>query len=132
MRREDWPSRLAAFIETRRSMPFGWGSHDCVTMATDWISEATGQDPIADIRGWDDALSAARTIEALGGLRAAVGERLGPEIDPALAQRGDIVMHEETARPGLGVCVGEWFAAPLEAGGVLLVTMGRAVCAWRV
>lgn len=132
MRREDWPSRLAAFVEAKRAAPFGWGSHDCVTMAAAWIEEATGIDPVADIRGWDDALSAARTIEALGGLRQAVTDRLGPEIGPAFAQRGDIVLHEETERPGLGVCVGELFAAPLDEGGVVLVPMDRAVCAWRV
>lgn len=132
MRREDWPGRLAAFVEARREMPFAWGAHDCVTMAADWIEQATGVDPIADLRGWDDALSASRTIESLGGLKQAVTDRLGAEIPVAFAQRGDVVLHDETDRPGLGVCVGEWFAAPLEEGGVVLVAMDRAVCAWRV
>lgn len=132
MRREDWPSRLAAFVDARREMLFEWGRHDCVTMAADWILEATGVDPIADIRGWTDAKSAAKKIRALGGLRKAVTKRLGAEIPVLTAQRGDIVMHEETDRPGLGVCVGEWFAAPLDEGGIALVAMDRAVCAWRV
>lgn len=132
MRAQDWPERLAAFIETRRAMPFGWGSNDCVTLAADWVREATGADPIADIRGWVDARSALLTIEALGGLRQAVTDRLGAEIPVLTAQRGDVVMHEETVRPGLGVCIAEQFMAPLEEGGIVMVPMNRAVCAWGV
>ena len=132
MRVQHWPRLLAEFVDSRKAMPFEWGVNDCVTMAADWVIAATGEDPIEDIRGWNDALSAARTIESLGGLSQAVTDRIGPEIPTAFAQRGDLVMHEETDRPGLGVCIGDRFAAPLEAGGVALVPMSRAVCAWRV
>lgn len=130
MRRQDWPVRLAAFLDARRGTPFAYGSHDCVLMAADWIVEATGEDPIAEIRGsWNDIREALRLSEDL---RDQVTRRLGAEIGPQFARRGDIVLHEETDRPGLGICVGEKFAAPLTAGGIVLLPMLRAVCAWRV
>jgi hypothetical protein len=116
MRRQDWPQRLAEFNVSRRRMPFTWGGNDCVTLAADWIEQATGTDPIADIRGWTDALSAARTIEALGGLEAAITARLGEPIPPAFARRGDVVLLDIAGRETVGV----------------VVPMGVALAAWRV
>ena len=131
MRRQDWPERLAAFNQARRRMPFAWGSNDCVTLAADWIEEATGVDPIADIRGWSDALSAGRTIEALGGLEAAITARLGDGIAPAFAQRGDVVLLDIAGRETVGVVYGTHAMGPGEEGAVM-VPMSVALAAWRV
>lgn len=130
MRPQDWPERLARFWRERRAMPFAWGLNDCCTLAADWVEQMSGADPIADIRGWDDALSAARTIEALGGMRAAVTQRMGEPVDWMLAQRGDVVLLT-LDRETLGVCMGAFAIAP-GADGALLVPMDRAECAWRV
>lgn len=131
MRPQDWPERLARFWRERRAMPFAWGTNDCTTLAADWVAEMTGADPIADIRGWDDALSARRTIEALGGMHEAVSARLGPSVDWMLAQRGDVVLLMLDGRETLGVVMGAHAIAPGEDG-ALLVPLDRAACAWRV
>ena len=131
MRHQDWPLRLARFYRARRNVPFAWGANDCCTLAADWVVEATGVDPIADIRGWDDALSASRTLEVLGGMRAAVTARMGGPINWMLAQRGDVVMMTLDGRPTLGVVISEYAIAPGEEG-ALLVPLGNADCAWRV
>ncbi len=132
MRREDWPQRLAAFIESRRLQPFAWGENDCVTFAADCARELTGTDPIAELRGsWRTALEAARVLDELGGLRAAVTQWQGDELPPALAQRGDAVLVEQLGRELLGVCVGDQIVAPGEHGAVWL-PISAAVAAWRV
>ena len=131
MRPQDWPERLVAFWRARRAIPFGWGSNDCCTLAADWVAEMTGTDPIADIRGWDDALSAARTIDELGGMREAVTARMGESIDWRMAKRGDVVLMVLDGRDTLAVVMGEYAIAPGESG-ARLVPMGHAVCAWGV
>lgn len=131
-RRDDWPERLFALIDARRDTPFGWGLHDCCTFAADAVREMTGADPIADLRGqWDDEVSALRLLKDHGGIEVLASERLGEQIAPAFAQRGDVVLHTLTGREALGVCVGDRFAAVGDVG-VELVPMSHAVRAWRV
>lgn len=132
-RREDWPERLFALIEARRDTPFEWSAHDCCTFAADAVHEMTGVDPIADLRGkWDDEVSALRLLKKHGGIEALASERLGEQVAPAFAQRGDVVLHTLTGREALGVCVGDRFAAVADTVGVELVPMSAAVRAWRV
>lgn len=55
---EDWPERLAAFIEQRRKMPFAWGSNDCALFAADAVCAITGVDLGEPFRGrYDDEAS---------------------------------------------------------------------------
>lgn len=130
-RREDWPARLAAYIDAHRDTAFAWGAFDCARFAAGWVIEATGEDPIADLV-WTDQRSALATLKRLGGLRVAVEDRLGAPISAALAQRGDVVLHELAERAGLGVCVGAEFAAPSADGGLVFAPMALARMAWRV
>ena len=32
-RLEDWPERLAAYVDAHRDTPFRWGQNDCATFA---------------------------------------------------------------------------------------------------
>lgn len=130
-RREDWPARLARYVDAHRDMPFAWGSFDCVRFAAGWVREATGSDPVEGL-DWADERSALRVLESLGGLQAAVETRFGAAISCALAWRGDLVLHEMSRRPGLGVCVGAEFAAPSEDGGLMFLPMSAARMAWRI
>lgn len=132
MRREDWPERLAGFVDSRRNMDFAYGSNDCALFAADAIREMTGSDPLADLRGrWTTARGAARLLNKMGGLRAAATSLLGDEIAPAFAQRGDVVLLPNEGRECLGICTGLVAAAP-GATGIVWLPMSAAVAAWRV
>ena len=50
-RLEDWPERLAAFVEARRAMPFRWGQNDCALFAADAVAAVTGVDLAERWRG---------------------------------------------------------------------------------
>lgn len=131
-RRQDWPRELQVFCRERRSMPFAWGQNDCALLAADWVWRCTGHDPIAHLRGaWHDAVSAARQIDALGGLYNAVTEILGPPISPSFARRGDVALIEIEGRETLSVCVGEHALGPA-ADGALLAPMTAATAVWIV
>jgi len=129
-RREDWAERLFALIEARRETPFRWATHDCCSFAAAAVETMTGTNPIADLE-WHDEVSALRLLKDHGGIEALASERLGEQITPAFAQRGDVVLHTLTGREALGVCIGDRFAAVGDAG-VQLVPMSHAVRAWRV
>ncbi len=134
MRRvEDWPARLAAFIEQARRKPFAYGTWDCCLLAAAWVQEATGRDFAAEFRGrYEDQAVAVALVAARGGLEAVVTSALGaPLAAPTLARRGDVVMFETPDGRALAVAVGTQalYAGPL---GAAFVEMPRWVRAWRV
>lgn len=91
----DWPERLIDFIAERLSAPFAFGPQDCCSFAGDCALRLTGNDPMADLRGYSTLEEAARILAP--GLPALVDARL-PRIAPAAARRGDIGMIE--SKPG--------------------------------
>jgi len=126
----DWPTRLATFIAERRNQEFVWGSRDCVALAADWIEVATGE------RVFHGKHTTQRTAQAevieRGGMRHAVTDVLGPELDhPRRAQRGDVVMYEGIFGDTLGVCAGAQFWAQ-GADGLVAEPMSAVVAAWRI
>lgn len=134
MRFDDWPERLAAFVATRRAVPFAYGKTDCGLTVADWVREATGQDPATDLRG--RYLSAAGAIRAVREAGAAdlvglVTARLGPPVAPLMAQRGDIVEVPGEDGPALGICIGGDLVA-MRPAGLATIVMANAVRAWRV
>ncbi len=135
-RREDWPARLAAFIESRRKAVFCWGEQDCWLFCADWVAEATGSDPLARFRGrYHDRASALRLLwEERGSLDpvAAVSSLDQPLPAPLLARRGDIVAIATPDGPALGICLGDGIAALTEADGLTFLPLGAALAAWRV
>lgn len=110
MRRNDWPERLAAFIDARRRVAFRWGTNDCCIVAADWVLEATGVDPAATWRGYASEAEAQAIIERAGGMRELVS--LPERATPRLAQRGDVVLAEHEGQQVFGVVVGDMYAAP--------------------
>lgn len=143
MRFNDWPTRLHAAIEARRSMPFTWGKNDCCMFAADLVKAMTGGDIAAKWRGaYSDAVGAALAIKRGGGIAGLVesvsaefGLRELPSV--AYAQRGDLVEIDiehtagDAAGPALGVCVGAQVAAAGEKGVVFVPTL-KCRKAWRV
>lgn len=127
----EWQSALADLIGARMTAPFAWGSHDCCLFAADCVQAITGFDPAADARGtYDDERSAARVLKKLGGLEQIAATRCGPEIPPAAARVGDVVLGK-VDRECLGVCTGETWHAP-SADGLAARPMAEALKAWRV
>lgn len=132
MRLPDWQSRLAAVMREAQARPFAWGSHDCATFAATCVVAVTGVDRIADVRAaWQSELQAARLLERLGGLRAAIGERLGaPLASVALAQPGDVGISDQAGRDALCVCGGVNWHMPAELG-LATLAADQVLCAWR-
>lgn len=129
MRREDWPERLAAFLDARRYTPFDWALNNCASFTADAVEAMTGDRPL--IPEYASERAAARLL-ATRGLRDRVNDAMAPEIGAAFARRGDVVMfRNDDDRETLGVCEGAYIAAP-GADGLVLLPMSRAVAAWRV
>jgi hypothetical protein len=117
VRVQDWPERLAAFIEGRRHAPFAWGTHDCAMFGGSAIEAQIGTDPFAAFRGRytteeeaDAITSPAGGFEAL--LAATLAEFGAAECPPALAQRGDVGMVRVGNTEALGVIMGGLVAVP--------------------
>ena len=133
MRHQDWSKRFNMLIQVSHNKLFVWGTHDCCLFAADVVNELTGIDHAQFLRGrYRTHLGAARIIKKLGGVKVIVENALGDEIQPLLAQRGDIVLIK-TKEFGdtLAVCAGEYCFAP-GYNGLAKVSIQEAVAAWRV
>jgi len=131
-RREDWPLRLEAAIESARVQAFRWGEHDCVRFATGVVRDLTGCDMVAQTGlVWATRAEARRAERAAGGIAAAVTRVLGDPIAAALAQRGDLLLTCGPAGQSLGVCIG---ARGAFAGkkGLAFVPIAQCEQGWRV
>jgi len=137
----NWPAKLALFVEEKRNQPFVWGENDCALFTCDWIIILTGADCAAELRGrYRTALGASRLLRRFGGLERLIegnAEEFGwKEIPVRAAQRGDIVIaflpENRAAMPcAVGVVVG---AKAVFAGtaGIVFVPLLQCARAWRV
>lgn len=132
---EDWPSRLAAHVETVRAAPFAWGVSDCCLFAADCILAMTGVDLAVEYRGrYRTKRGAYAVLKRLcgGGVEAAVHRMLGaPLSTPLTAQRGDVVLIDTPDGPALGICLGVQCGCQSPHGTTFL-PMPAARLAWRV
>lgn len=135
-RLQRWPDRLAAFVDSRRALPFAWGSNDCCSFAIDAVEAITGR-RVWDVT-WTDEAGARAVIEEAGGLIAAVSSALGrPGQNWREARRGDVVLAEQPepygdmGRDGLMICVGTDLAGP-SAAGLGFTLCRKAKLVWRV
>ncbi len=142
LRAHDWPTRLLNQVEQARRTPFAWGVADCCLFACDCVQAMTGVDPAAWFRGrYRTRGGAMRALRAYagGGLEAtaqSIATDLGmPELPPALAQRGDVVLLSvpdcQPENLALGICLGGHHAAQGPQG-VSAIPLAQAVRAWRV
>lgn len=129
MRLQDWPERLADYVELRRDVPFSWGGNDCSTFAAGAVEAMTGAAP--SVPTAESAQQYAQLLQASGSLLALTTETLGEPIHPAYAQRGDVMLIVIDERETLGVCLGASIAAP-GAAGLMTVPIDTATAAWRV
>src|SRR6267378_209453 len=124
---DDWPTRLDAFIESRKEYAFSWGSQDCCLFACDCILEMTGEDLARQFRDcYHDAAEARSMLEhfsdepmTVGSLASEIAKAKGiEEVPVSFAQRGDIVLVLQDERESLGVVslIGDTLWAPGEFG----------------
>jgi len=128
----DWQARYGAFVESRRLMPFAWGSNDCCTLAADCAKAITGVDPIpAALRNHGDEKADLRRLEALGGVGGVGDAFAGPVVPVLMARVGDVGLVHAEGREGLAVCNGEtWLTVGRD--GLVTLPLRAATRAWRV
>ena len=141
MRRDDWPERLAAFLEAQRRTAFSWTTHNCALFAADAVEAMTGEDPVPDWRGAADKASLLARLDTDhgGDLEEAATAVMGTPLERMrMAQRGDVVS-AMTVGPGgealaLGVCLGGRCAFAGSDEGMGWTTLPLTACrlAWRV
>jgi cell wall-associated NlpC family hydrolase len=146
MRREDWPQRLAEYLEEHRSTPFVWGTFDCCLFVCDAIEAMTGVDPGRNLRGRYvnetgalDVLLEEYGTDNLERVVEKICELEGyPEMTPSFAQRGDVVIvnaplsAESMFHVCLGIVAPGGRAAVASPRGFILFPLSRVVRAWRV
>lgn len=140
MRVPDWEQKLDSMLRDRASWPFEFGKHDCVMLAADITREITGGLDLAEkVRGTysDRAGSEQCMKDAAGGdfqaaVAAVMESRAVPEVAPALAQRGDLVLVMGQDGPTLGIVGLEgsdsWAPGP---NGLIAFPTRKAMRAWR-
>lgn len=131
----DWVQRLHAYVDSRRALPFAWGSNDCATFAAGWVHALTGRDLLGELQiHYTDARGAAVLIGDNGGLLGLATRALGAPLQaPALAQRGDVLLVEIEGRESLTVLTGATVVGPDSAGLAVLPVDWRDVrAAWAV
>lgn len=127
-----WEDRLAAFVESRRALPFAWGSNDCCAFCADAIEAITGTRVLA-VDWQPDEASAMAAIEAAGGLVTAITALLGrPGQNWKEARRGDIALaelHDGKRVPML--VMGAYLCGP-GLDGLQFLPLGAARLIWRI
>ena len=134
VRRQDWPLRLNAWLDSVRDRAFSWGQFDCALGAADAVFAMTGVDYAVEFReAYFSKRNAVRLLAERGGLEALVTQALGAPLDgPKLAQRGDVVLVDSRGDgPALAVVIGAAAVAPSSAG-VVFVPAPQWLKAWRV
>jgi hypothetical protein len=127
----DWPERLAAYFDSVRTTPFAWGTHDCASFCREVIYAITGESRWPAITKYCTARGAMR-VTGGSSLLALVKLTLGEPVAPVYAGRGDVVLYVHPQHgPALGVCNGDNFAAPGDAG-LEFETMTAATHAWHI
>lgn len=132
----DWPERLAAIVEDRRTSSFYWGSQDCGSFAADVAIALTGEDPAAWLRGLYDSEEALEAVLAeRGGFEAAVAETMAdfgaPECPPAFAARGDWALVAVGNQQMVGVVLGDRIAVT-GLDGLRFVPLRLAARTWAI
>lgn len=133
MRLPDWDQRLAAWINAEAVHPFNEADAHCGWFAADAVIAITGIDLVSEWRGKHKTIAgAARALKKAGFEdHIALAASLLPEIAPAFAYRGDLMVIEQDGAFALGVLMGE-YAWARGRDGVCLVDRMQAHRAFKV
>lgn len=91
-----WRARFSSYLIEVAGKPFEWGAHDCALHPADGVLAQTGDDLAAEFRGrYSTETGAVRALKRYGaGTLADTFAAKMPEIDPADAIMGDVVIFE--------------------------------------
>lgn len=81
---------LADYITEKLSIPFGYGTHDCILFTIGWVEIATGNKYLPN-KIWKDEKEALRLIKKVGGLTKVFDEQFA-RINPNYAKDGDLTL----------------------------------------
>ena len=125
-----FPERLVAFVESRETTPYAWGSNDCATFLADAVIEVRGTDLLEGLRGsWSNQAEAQAVLDAQGGLIAFLDSKL-PRRHVNYTQRGDVcLIRDSVGNPSLAICTGSVCAAPGPEG-VERESMNKVLMVW--
>lgn len=132
MRPNDWPERLAEFIEANLHTPFNWGTHDCSQFVIKCEIAVTGSTKYQDSIGkYKTKRGAAMHLKGQGfdGLWDYVSSRY-TEIDKAFANRGDVVGHITPDGESVGIMIGNTIAC-VGDDGIIFKPINEAHRFWR-
>jgi hypothetical protein len=133
MRAAGWAEALVEAIESRKSTPFAWGSHDCCLFAADVALAITGVDYAHPVRGYSTREQAEEIIRGYSGMQAMVTALVGSGPVPVgLARRGDMVLAKFGASESVGILIGAQCAFAELRRGIAYHPMSVATCAWRI
>ena len=126
----DWEDRLHEFLNENAAREFSYGEWDCALFGANAVLALTGVDFAKNFRGrYQSAAGAVRALaeHGAGDLTSTFSAALGDACNPALAGRGDMVLHDGS----IGVCMAgfAWFAGE-EDGTPGLVAVKRPVEGW--
>ena len=106
----DWNSRLHAYIDKVRPLPYEEGVHDCALFGAGVVEAETGEDPAKDLRGYKTIQEGLKKLIKIGHHNHVdLAASLFDEISPVEASIGDLVAFEVDDPLGwaLGVSGGE-------------------------
>lgn len=125
-----WEDALADYLAEVRDRPHSYATHHCLLFVAGAVKAETGVDLAAGHRRkFKTQAGSVRYLRSLGFRSAeAFVDSLLPEVAPAFAHRGDVVIGEDGI-PGL--CMGDHALFVSEAG-LGRAPLGHWVKAWRV
>ena len=133
MRRPNWAFLLGQYLQSRKDVPFEYGSNDCCSFAAGAIDAVTGRHCTQDLRHlYEDEKGANALIDQHGGLEQAVSVIFGrASSPPEWAIVGDIVLCDGDHGPTVGVFLGQQIAIATPEG-VKAIDSSAAKRSWRV
>lgn len=132
MRSVDWRERLEAEIESARTRPSVFGTHDCLQFCARCVQAMTGENYAARFPSYDSQEAAQVILDAHGDVTGLLTPLFGEPVAPNLAQCGDVVMAIVKGRETAGMCLGTHCVFPGIAAGLSFRTRECIVHAWRI
>jgi len=130
VRYENWESRLAEYVESKRLEPFKWGANDCALFALGALKAIQADCSLVDLTfgyktqrgayGWLRKQDAADLWDFV--------DRYYDRVPIQMAKRGDIIAHV-TEDKSVGICLGAFYCTPSDDG---LLFSSDAEFAWSV